>query len=110
MVRGVTASDLDAAVLDLAGPESLPRRELVARAARLHGRRPLFVPTPAALRFAVAAVAEKLSKDPPVTRAMLGVLEHDDVVDVSDACRRLGLELTSLDETLRRCVGPQAAP
>ena len=44
--------------------------------------------------------------DPPVTRAMLGVLNHDDDVDPAEPCRRLGLELTPLDETLRRCVGP----
>jgi hypothetical protein len=39
---------------------------------------------------------------------MLGVLDHDDAVDPSDATRRLGIELTPLDETLRRCAGPEA--
>jgi len=32
------------------------------------------------------------------------VLEHDDHVDPSPACRALGLTLTPLDETLRRCT------
>ena len=34
---------------------------------------------------------------------MLEVLEHDDRVDPGPACRALGLTLTPLDETLRRC-------
>ena len=37
---------------------------------------------------------------------MLGVLDHDDDIDPRPACARLGLALTPLDETLRRCVGP----
>jgi hypothetical protein len=40
---------------------------------------------------------------------MLGVLNHDDDVDPAEPCRRLRLELTPLDEALRRCVGPAAA-
>ena len=55
-----------------------------------------------------ASLLEAVSKDPPVTRAMLGVLDHDDAVDAHVAARRLGVELTSLDETLRRCLGPEA--
>ena len=38
---------------------------------------------------------------------MLEVLEHDDRVDAEAAAKRLGITLTPLDETLRRCVGPQ---
>jgi hypothetical protein len=38
---------------------------------------------------------------------MVGVLDHDDVVDVKGTCERLGIRLTPLDQTLRRCVGPQ---
>ena len=40
------------------------------------------------------------------SRAMLGVLEHDDRIDPVPACRALGLELTPLDETLRRSLEP----
>ena len=32
------------------------------------------------------------------------LLEHDDRIDPGDACRRLALELTPLDVTLRRCL------
>ena len=77
-------------------------------AARLHGRRPRVLPAPLALGRALAFALEKLLPDPPVTRAMLGVLHHDDAVDPGEACRRLGIELTPLDELLRRCVGPEA--
>ncbi len=95
-------------VLDLAGPESLSHRELVARAAALYGRRPIVVPLPLALVWAFAAFAERASADPPLSRAMLGVLEHDDCIDPAPACRELGIELTPLDRVLARCVGPEA--
>ncbi len=107
-LRGASAPDLDDLALDLAGPESISRRELLARSARLHGRRPRVLPIPLALNLVAAALLEKLLRDPPLTRAMLGVLDHDDDLDPSGACRRLQLELTPLDETLRRCVGPEA--
>jgi len=35
---------------------------------------------------------------------MLGVLDHDDDIDASEAAKRLDVELTSLDETLKRCT------
>jgi NADH dehydrogenase len=107
LVAGVTRPDLDDLALDLGGPEALPARELLRRAAALWGRTPRVLPVPRFLPFALAALLERLSKDPPVTRAMLGVLDHDDEVDPGEATRRLGIELTPLDETLRRCVGPE---
>ena len=86
--------------LDLAGPESISHRELVARVARVLGRRePHIVPVPAALAFGAAALLERLA-EPPITRAMLGVLEHDDAIDPRPAAGRLGLTLTPLAETL----------
>jgi hypothetical protein len=39
---------------------------------------------------------------------MLGVLERDDDIDPKPACRALGIELTPLDETLRRALGAPA--
>ena len=88
---------------DLAGPESLPRAELLARAAALLGRRPRVVAVPQLAARLLAAVAEWLP-EPPLTRAMLGVLEHDDRIDPAPACRALGLALTPLAETLRRSL------
>ncbi|HEY8152835.1 MAG TPA: NAD(P)H-binding protein [Myxococcota bacterium] len=92
--------------LDLAGPESLSRRELLARSARLWNSHPIAIPLPYALEHAMALAAETLLANPPLTRAMLGVLDHDDDIDPKPACDRLGLQLTPLDATLRRCVGP----
>ena len=108
VVAAALQRDDEDAVLDLAGPESLAHRDLVRRAAAWLGRRPRIVPIPFAAVWLFAAAAERLSADPPLTRAMLGVLEHDDDVDPEPARRALGIELTSLDETLRRCVGPEA--
>jgi NADH dehydrogenase len=90
--------------LDLAGPESLTHRELVARAARALGREVSIRRVPYALAFAFAWLAEKLLANPPLTPAMLGVLEHDDAIDPAEAAGRLGIALTPLDETLRRAL------
>jgi NADH dehydrogenase len=95
--------------IDLAGPESLPRRELVRRAAALAGGRPRFVSIPLAPVHLLAALAARWLSDPPLTPAMLGVLEHDDRIDPEPACRMLGIRLTPLDETLRRCLAPVSA-
>jgi uncharacterized protein YbjT (DUF2867 family) len=108
IVAGLTREGLDDVALDLAGPESLSRRELLARAAALHGRRPRALPLPLGLVRGGVGLLERLTSDPPLTRAMLGVLDHDDDIDPSQGCRSLGIELTSLDETLRRCVGAEA--
>jgi NADH dehydrogenase len=95
------------AALDLAGPESLSQRALVARVAAVLGRpTPRIVPVPAALAFGAAALLERLA-DPPLTRAMLGVLEHDDDIDPRPAAQRLGLALTPLAETLAHTFAPE---
>jgi NADH dehydrogenase len=100
---------VERSALDLAGPESLSHRELVLRAARLLGGSPRIVPVPRAAVMALAFCLERLSADPPLTRAMLGVLEHDDHIDPGPAARRLGLSLTPLDATLRRSLGLEPA-
>jgi uncharacterized protein YbjT (DUF2867 family) len=108
IVAGVTRDGLDDLALDLAGPESLSRKALLGRAVSLvDGVMPKVLPVPLSLHLAVALLLEKLLADPPVTRAMLGVLNHDDDVPVAEACERLGIELTPLDQTLRRCVAPE---
>lgn len=90
-------------VLDLAGPESLSRRALVRRAAAALGTRPRIAPVPWLLASLSARLLGALPS-PPVTLAMLEVLEHDDRVDPAPACRALGIDLTPLDETLRRAL------
>ena len=91
-------------LIELAGPERVTRRELTRRAGAILGRRTRLISLPIASGRMLAAMFEGLSANPPVTRAMLDVLDHDDDVDLAPACRSLGLELTPLDETLRRCL------
>ena len=108
ILAALTRPGLEDAVLELAGPEALPARELVARVAALRGGNPRILPVPLALAKAGAWLAERLLASPPLTRAMLEVLARDDRVDPEPARSRLGIELTPLAETLRRCCGPEA--
>lgn len=108
IVAGTSRTDLDDVSVDLAGPESLPQRELIERAGALYGRRPRFVSVPRRALDWLAWLAERLMADPPFTRASLEVILADDDVDPEPARRRLGIQLTPLDEILRRCVGPEA--
>ena len=95
---------LDDAVLELAGPESLSHRALVQRAAAVLGSRVEIAGVPAALAYAAAWIAERIAADPPITRAMLGVLEHDDAIDPEPARAKLGIALTPLDAALREAL------
>jgi uncharacterized protein YbjT (DUF2867 family) len=82
--------------IDFAGPECLSHRELVLRAAARLGTRPRIVPIP----LGAARLAARLLK----RLVVLEVLEHDDRVDAGAAAAKLGIELTSLESTLRRCL------
>ena len=87
---------------DLAGPESLSRAALTRRAAAVLGARaPRILSLPVGLGMFVAGLLERLSANPPVSRAMLGVLDHDDQIDPAAAARRLGVVLSPLDDALR---------
>jgi uncharacterized protein YbjT (DUF2867 family) len=108
--RALAPSGFDDHLLELAGSESLPRYELVMRAAALYGNAPRIVSIPRELATAAAAALEKLSSNPPLTRAMLEVLEHDDDIDPRPALEVLSLRLTPLAETLLRYVGPGSEP
>jgi hypothetical protein len=85
----------------------LPHGELVRRAGAVAGGRPRIVSIPLAAARAFAAAAARLAANPPLTPAMLGVLEHDDCIDPLPACRALGIELTPLDDSLRRCLAAE---
>lgn len=91
--------------LDLGGPECLPHHELIARAAQALGTQaPRISSMPLGLAKLFASIAGSVLSNPPITSAMLGVLQHDDQVDSSEACEQLGLTLTPLDETLAHCL------
>ena len=91
-------------IIELAGPESLMRKALIERAGRLLGNKPTVVSLPIALGYSLAWVLEKTRSNPPVTRAMLGVLDHDDAINTRAATNLLGLTLTPLDEMLRKVL------
>jgi uncharacterized protein YbjT (DUF2867 family) len=104
---GVPLGDLAplaGAALDRAGPESLSRKALIDRAAALVGQQTRVFSLPVAFGYALAFALERALKAAPVTRAMLGVLDHDDCIDPAPAAARLGIELTPLDMTLRRVM------
>ncbi len=109
VLRVLRREDLGGKLLEMAGPESLPHRELVMRASSLYGRRPRVLRVPYALARLLARLCQWIFANPPFTPAMLAVLEHDDAIDAQAAARSLGMELTPLDETLRRSVGPEAS-
>jgi uncharacterized protein YbjT (DUF2867 family) len=91
-------------VLELAGPESLSRGALTRRAAGLLGGHTSVVSLPFWLGDLAAALLERLSANAPVSRSMLGVLDHDDRIDPGPALQFLGIDLTPLDVALKRCL------
>lgn len=101
LVAALDRPGLDDAVLELAGPESLTHRALVERAAAVLGTRVSIDAVPAVLAHAFAWIAERTSATPPITRAMLGVVERDDAIDPEPARAKLGIALTPLDTALR---------
>ncbi len=63
---------------------------------------------PTGLILFIAGLLERFLANPPITKTALEVILADDDVDPEPARRKLGIDLTPLDEILRRCVGPQA--
>ena len=96
--------------LDAGGPECLSHRTLVLRAARLYGNEPRISSLPSGLARVGVGLLEKFLSNPPVSRAMFEILQHDDRVDPNAFCEALGIELTPLDQTLADYVGPQREP
>lgn len=86
-------------IIELAGPLSLTRRALISSASAVGTRT---VSLPLAVGYALAWSLGRVSGDPPLTPAMLGVLDHDDDIDPQPAADALGIRLTGLAETLAR--------
>ena len=94
---------------DLAGPESLSRAALTHRAAEVLGQPlPKVISLPIGLGMAIAGLLERLLSSPPFSRAMLGVLDHDDLIDPGSSLMALGVTLTPLNEALRLCLGERS--
>jgi uncharacterized protein YbjT (DUF2867 family) len=91
--------------LELVGPVAVPARQLVARAAALHGRRIRIVPVPARLlRHAVGVVRRLTGRG--FSPDALDVLTTDTSLDPAPAARALAIELTPLDRMIARSLAP----
>ena len=91
-------------LFDLGGPESITRRELIRLAGKILRMNPIIISLPLVLVNLFAWLLEKTQKEPLISRATLGVLDHDDNVDNSDTLAAFGLTLTSLDVMLREVL------
>jgi uncharacterized protein YbjT (DUF2867 family) len=91
-------------VIELAGMESVTRRELIARAGSTLGNHPTVISIPLFAGLFIGKVLEILLPSPPVTADMIEILDHDDQVDAEPVARQLGIELTSLDQTLAKVI------
>ena len=90
-------------VLDLVGPESLPMHELVRRGARLRGARLRVVslpPRPLKLLLALRSRFTRGGLSPDV----IDVMQSEVRMDPEPAARALGIELSGLDDTIRRSL------
>jgi uncharacterized protein YbjT (DUF2867 family) len=90
--------------LDLVGPVSLSERELVERAARLLGRRVRIGSIPKKWFSLVLAVRQSISRS-GFSRDALEVITSDTRLNPQPAARELGIELTGIDEMIRRSLG-----
>ncbi len=91
--------------LDLGGPEALTRRDLTQRASQASQRTTRVLSLPVGVGYALAGLLGMISSNPPFTRAMLGVLDHDDVVASEAGWQTLNIdELTPLDNMLEKIL------
>ena len=88
-------------ILVLAGPDTLTREDLIKKAAETIGVKVKVFSLPLAFGNVLSWALEKLLANPPITRTMLGVLDHDDNVDPQQTCKQLDIRLTSLEDLLK---------
>lgn len=91
-------------ILELAGPESLSRRQLIQRAGRIKGAQPMVVSLPVTFGKWLGRFFEMLMSSPPVTEDLIDLLDHDDGIDAIAVADKLGIELTSLEVMLTRVI------
>ncbi len=90
-------------VLDLVGPESLPMRELVRRGARLRGARLRIVPLPTGPLKLLLALRSRFTRG-GLSPGVIDVMQREVRMDPGPAVRALGIELSNLDDTIRRSL------
>ncbi len=107
VIQAVTQAALlkHAGALDLAGAESLSRKDLLQRVAACMGKTTVVMGLPIALGYALASCMQALLANPPLTSAMLGVLDHDDAIDPAPALQALQMQaLCSVDTTINKLL------
>ena len=102
MVQAMTITVSE--IIELAGPESLTRALLIRRATGILGKHPIVISLPLAMGMLIAKLLEWILPVSPVTQDMMGILDHDDDIDAAKGSSHLGIQLTSLDDTLRKVV------
>jgi len=104
VARAIDLPEAANRTFELGGPEKLTWNELWDRLATALGKRRPKVHLPMALLRAQAVVMERLPR-PLVTRDQLTMLTAgDNVCDERPAAELFGIELTPLDEQLRRSL------
>jgi NADH dehydrogenase len=102
--RAVDLPEAANQTFELGGPEVITWNELWERLADALGKRRTRVHVPVGLLRAPATLLERLPS-PPVTRDQLTMLQAgDNTCDPWPAAKLFGIELTPLDEQLRRSV------
>jgi uncharacterized protein YbjT (DUF2867 family) len=89
--------------LDLAGPTTLPDREIVERAARVTGRRIQMRSIPKPLAWAALSIRRRFSRS-GFSPDALQVITADTKVDPTPAAIELGIQLRGIDEMIGESV------
>ena len=89
--------------LDLAGPECLPDREIIERAASMLGREVRIRSIPVAPVRWLLAIRTRI-RGPGFSPDAIEVILADTRVDAKAAAKELGISLTPLDVTIRRSL------
>lgn len=89
--------------LDLAGPVSLPERELVERAARMLGHRVQVSSVPKGLLSFALAIRQRVA-GPGFSPDAVEVITANTRLDARPAAGELGIQLTGIDEMIKRSL------
>lgn len=96
-------------VFELGGPETLPMREVIARALRAAGLRRPILPGPTPL-IKLAAAPLALLPEPLLTPDAVDFINQPATVDLAPLLERMPRRLTPLDEGLATYLPPEAGP
>jgi uncharacterized protein YbjT (DUF2867 family) len=91
-------------ILELGGPESLSRRQLIKRAGQVLGKRPIVFSLPVGIGKWLGRILDVVMPSPPITEDMIDLLDHDDEIDALSVADKLGIRLTSLEVMLGKVI------